>query len=327
MLYVTNPYQMSWKLLYTECVAIQIYLHEELSHREIGVKLGRSNSTISDEIRKYSVNGQYIASIAWIMRQTRRRLVNALHYKIQRWDPLDTFIVKNIRKYRSPEQIAWDWKNESWEVISKDTIYSHIKRNYPDFIKQFFRRRWKKYKYGTIKAWYIYARKSIHERPIEAKLKLEFGHWEWDTVWWAKRKWWFVTFTERKSGFELAGVLEEKYATIVTEVSYQLFKNLPEGLKKTITLDNGREFVEHYMWKWLFGVDTYFADIWNAGQRWLNENTNGLLRQFYPKKSDLANVSQSELDYHLDLLNNRPRKRLNYLSPIQYLEKYCADLN
>ena len=75
---------MSSKLLYSECVAIQIYLREKLSHREIGLKLNRSNSSISDEIRKYSMNGQYIASIAWVIRQTKRRLINALHCKIQR---------------------------------------------------------------------------------------------------------------------------------------------------------------------------------------------------------------------------------------------------
>jgi len=81
------------------------------------------------------------------------------------------------------------------------------------------------------------------------------------------------------------------------------------------------------MRKKLCGLDTYFADVWNPWQRWLNENTNGLIRQFYPKKSDLANVKQEELDYYLELLNNRPRKRLNYLSPKQYLKKHCADLN
>ena len=327
MLYVTNSHQMSWKLLYTECVAIQIYLREKLSHREIGTKLNRSNSSISDEIRKYSVNGRYIAWIARVMRQTKRRLMNTLHYKIQRWDPLDEFIIESTRKYRSPEQIAGRWKYETWEIISKDTIYSHIKRNHPNLIKKYFRRRWKKYRYWTIKAWYIYQRVSIHNRPIEAKLKSEFGHWEWDTVWWGGRKWWFVTFTERKSWFELAWVLEEKYATIVTETTYQLFKNLPETLKKTVTLDNGKEFVEHYMRKWLCWLETYFADVWNPWQRGLNENMNGLIRQFYPKKTKLSNVSQQELDYYINLLNNRPRKRLNYLSPIQYLQKYCADLN
>jgi IS30 family transposase len=268
------PVQMSFKLLYTECVKIQIYLEENLSHREIAVKLRRSNSSISDEIRKYSISWRYVASIAWVMRQTKRKLLNALHYKIQRWDPLDIFIVDGIRRYRSPEQIAWRWKHETWEKVSKDTIYSHIKRNHHELIKKYFRRAWKKYQYWAIKVWYLYNRISIHDRPIEAKLKNEIWHWEC----WAWNKWWFVTFTERKSWYELAGVLEEKYATIVTETTYQLFKNMPDELKKTVTLDNGREFVEHYIWKWLCGLDTYFADVWNPWQRGLNENTNGLLR-------------------------------------------------
>ena len=199
---------MSLKLLYSECIAIQIYLHEKLSHREIARKLCRSNSSISDEIRKYSMNGKYIASIARVMRQTKRKLINTLHYKIQRWDLLDMFIIDKTRLYRSSEQIAGRWRHETGEIISKDTIYSHIKRNYPELIKKFFRRRWKQYKYWTIKAWYIHERKSIRERPIEAKLKNELWHREWDTIRWAYRKWWFVTFTERKSWYELAWVLE-----------------------------------------------------------------------------------------------------------------------
>jgi len=317
---------MSQKLTYEECIKIQVYLEEGFKHRPIAKKLGRSNSSISDEIKKYSMNGRYIALIAWSTRQTKRKLLNILHYKIQRWDPLDKFIVESIGKYRSPEQVAGSWRRETWEVISKDTIYSHIKRNYPELIKKYFRRRWKKYKYWTIKAWYIYARKSIRERPIEAKLKSEFGHWEWDTVRWSRNTGWFVTFTERKSWFELVGLISQKYATMITEATRKLFQNIPKHLRKTVTLDNGKEFVEHYMWKYLCWLDTYFADVWNAWQRGLNENTNGLIRQFYPKKMNLSNVSQQELDYHVDLLNNRPRKRLNYLSPIQYLEKYCADL-
>jgi IS30 family transposase len=318
--------QMSCKLLYTDCVAIQIYLREKLSHREIARKLDRSNSSISDEIRKYSMNGKYIASIAWIMRQTKRKLVNALHYKIQRWDPLDLFIVEKIKQYRSPEQIAWRWRYETEEVISKDTIYSHVKRVYPEIIKKYFRRKWKKYKYGTIKADYIYQRVSIHERPIAAKLKLELWHREWDTVRWSRNTWWFVTFTERKSWFELARIIGQKYATIVTEATRQLFETIPQEFKKTVTLDNGKEFVEHYMWKWLCWLDTYFADVWNPWQRWVNENTNGLLRQFYPKKTSLSSVSQQELDYYVNLLNNRPRKRNNYLTPTEVFKTYCADL-
>lgn len=318
---------MSHKLTYEECIKIQVYLEEGLKHRPIAKKLKRSNSSISDEIRKYSVNWKYMASIAWTMRYTKRRLINVLHYKIQRWDPLDTFIIEKIKQYRSPEQVAWRRRRETWEIVSKDTIYSHIKRNHPELIKAYFRRKWKKYKYWTIKAWYILERKSIHERPLAAKYKTELGHWEWDTVRGSRNTWWFVTFTERKSWFELVRVIGQKYASIVTEATRQLFETIPQELKKTVTLDNGKEFVEHYMRKCLCGLDTYFADVWNAWQRGLNENTNWLLRQFYPKKMSLSNVSQKEVDYHVNLLNNRPRKRNNYLTPIEVIQTYCADLN
>jgi len=319
---------MSHQLTYEDCVAIQIYLQENISHRGIAHKLWRSNGSISDEIKKYSVNGIYLANIAWCMRKTRRVILNVLlHCRIKKWSELDLYIIEHIKQYWSPEQIVRVRQMEHKEKLSVETVYQHLKHNHKELIKKYFRRKWKPYKYGTIKAEYIYNRKSIHERPKSAKNKTRFGHWEWDTVRGAKRVWGLVTFTERKSWYELAGILKEKSAESVTHRVYELFKNLPKRLRRTITLDNGREFVEHYMWKWLIDVDTYFADVGNAGQRGLNENTNGLLRQFFPKGTDLANLSQEELDYYLDLLNNRPRKRLWFLSPIQYLAKSnCVDL-
>jgi IS30 family transposase len=268
-----------------------------------------------------------MASIARIKRKTKRMLVNALICKIQRWDALDTFILEKIKQYWSPEQISWIWNLENWDNISKDTIYRHIKKNHPELIKKYFRRKWKKYKYWTIKADYIKERKSIHERPIEAKLKTEFWHWEWDTVRWSRNKWWLVTFTERKSWYELVWKLLTKEAEEINLATFEVFCEIPEILKKTVTLDNWKEFVGHFTRKDLCGLDTYFADVWNAWQRWLNENTNGLLRQFFPKKSNMLYLTQENIDYYVGMLNNRPRKRLDYLSPIQYLKIHCADLN
>jgi Transposase and inactivated derivatives, IS30 family len=322
-----NLITMSQHLTYEECVSIQAYLEIWWKHRAIARKLWRSNSSISDEVKKYSVNGVYVAKIAWCMRKAKRALLNVLYPRIEKWSTLDNFIVEKVKKYWSPEQIAKVWKMEHKEKLSTETVYRHIKFNHKELIKKYFRRKWHPYKYGTIKANYIYNRKSIHERPISAKNKTRFGHWEGDTMWWAKRIWGLVTFTERKSWYELAKVLKEKTAENVTKAVYELFNDLPKKLKRTITLDNGREFVEHRMWKCLVDIDTYFADVGNAGQRGLNENTNGLLRQFFPKWFDLANLQQEKLDYYLDLLNNRPRKRLGFLSPRQYLAKHhCAVL-
>lgn len=312
-------------LTYSECVAIQVFLEEGYSHRKIARKLWKSNRTISQEIKKYSSNGLYRAHIAKIVRKTRRTIANIfLHRRIIPNTKLETYIIEKTQEYRSPDQIAWNWKRETWESLSKDTIYRYIYLQHPEFIKKYFRRKWKKYKYGTVLADYIRDRQSIHARP-----KIDsIWHREWDTMWWAKRKWWFVTFNEIKSGYLLAGPMEEKRAKNVTFKAHELFSKIPHELKKTLTLDNGREFVEHYMLKELCWLDTYFADIWNPWQRWANENTNWLLRQFYPKWYDLWKVTQKELDYYVNLLNNRPRKRLWYLSPIEFLLlNHCVLLN
>lgn len=319
---------MSWKLKYEECIKIQTFLEEWYSDRKIGRKLWRSNSTISDEIKRYWTEWNYNAKIARLKRQTKKKLNNALHCKIKPWDLLDTFIIEKIKQYWSPEQIAWRWKRETWKTISKDTIYKHIKENYPELIKKYFRRSWKKYKYGTIKADYIRDRKSIHERPIEATLKLQEWHREWDTVRWSRKTWWLLTFTEKISWYELAWKLDTKRAEEISMVAFELFCELPRNLKRTITLDNWREFIEHYIWKDLFWIEgIYFADIGMAWQRWLNENTNWLLRQFFPKKTSLAKTTQEEIDYYVEILNNRPRKRLQFLTPTEFIQKYyCAVL-
>lgn len=306
---------MSWKLVYTDCVSIQIFLQEGLSHRQIAGKLGKSNSSISDEIKKYSLEWVYRAQSAWLMRKTKRALINLFRSKIQKWSEIELYILEKIKLYRSPEQVAW----RRWD-IGKDTVYRYIKQ-YPELVKQYCRRRWKKYRYGTITAGYIYDRRSIHERPKIVYQKGRYGDWEWDTV-----GNWCVTYVERKSKYLLSALTDGKYAKSVTESTVKLFTSIPESLRKTVTLDNGREFVEHYMRKELCWVDTYFADRANPWQRWLNENTNWLLRQFFPKKTNFSKVTAKQLAKAVHLLNNRPRKLLNYRTPSEVLSPYCADL-
>lgn len=309
-------YHYMAQLQYEECVRIQVYLEEWRKHRWIGKKLGRSNSTISAEVGRYSAWGVYRAKIAWEMRKTRRRLINTLRCKIERWGELEEDVRSKIEQYWSPEQIAWEGKK-----VWKDTIYKRLKQ-YPELVKKYCRRRWKKYKYGTIMAGYIYNRVSIHERPDFIEWYARLWDWEWDTVGNG-----CVTYVDRKSKYLLSGLTNGKYAKHVTEKTVELFKSIPEELRKSITLDNGREFVEHYMWKWMCGIEsTYFADKWHPGQRWLNENTNGLLRQFFPKKTDFNKVSEEELAKAVELLNNRPRKSLGYKTPTQVLFPNCADL-
>lgn len=304
------------QLEYEECIKIQAYLEEWWTHRKIGKKLHRSNSTISAEISRYSAWWNYRAKIAWVIRQTRRKLINTLRCKIKKWSALESLVRERVMEYWSPEQIAWESN-----LVGKDTIYKRLKQ-YPELVKKYCRRRWKKYKYGTITAGYIYKRVSIHDRPKTIDMYERFGDWEWDTVWNG-----CVTYVDRKSKYLLCGLTCGKYAKSITEKTVELFSSLPKKLRKSVTLDNGREFVEHFMWKGMCGIEnTYFADKWQPWQRGLNENTNGLLRQFFPKKTDFKKVSPEALAKATELLNNRPRKALDYKTPTQVLFPDCADL-
>lgn len=285
----------------------------------------RSNRTISQEIKNYSVWWKYIADIAWIMRKTKRWIINSIqHCRIKRWWELDRYIIEKIERYRSPEQIAWVWRNKTWEKLSTKTVYTQIKRAHPELIEKYFRRKWKTYKYWTEPAWYIYDRLSIHERPESINRKEEIWHREADTMRWEKYKRWIVTLTERKSLCEMWYLVFSKDAKTITEALCKMLENMPKEIRKSITFDNWREFVNHFELKWKYWIETYFCDPWNPWQRWLNENFNWLLRQFAPKKTKWLKLTQRKVEKYIDLLNNRPRKTLNYLSPIEFLHNQCV---
>lgn len=307
------------QLTYTECVQIQVLLEEKYSHRKIAVRLWFSNGTISREVKKYSIEGIYNAKTARLQRKVRRCLVNTLlHERIKKWSELEKYILEKVKEYRSPDQIVWERKGKYWWKLSVSTIYKYIKTHHKWMIKKYFRRKWKEYKYNYEPVGYIYDRISIHERP-----KIEWmWHWEWDTIVWKWHKWVIVTFNEIKSWYLLAMQVPRKQAKYITQAARELFKKIPEELRKTLTLDNWREFCEHFMLRWLCWFDTYFADPWNPWQRWANENLNGLLRQFYPKWTSLLDIDPEKLQYYVNLLNNRPRKRLWYISPIQFLKNH-----
>lgn len=306
-------------LTYEECVHIQVLLDEAYTHRQIAVKLWRSNGCISREIREYTTWGVYLATLAWLRRKEKRALCNTLKTRITPWSSLEDFIHENIVKYWSPDQIAWDWKRRTWETCSKDTIYKYIYSHYPWWIKQYLRRKGKRYISHREKVSYIPHRKSIHDRPAEVEERKVLGHREWDTVRGKNRKWGMVTYVERASWYLLAGVVQEKKSRDILESSHALFMRVPLFLRKTVTFDNGREFVDHMWLAKSSGLETYFADPYCSWQRWTNENTNGLLRQFFPKKTDLRSVTQEQLETVVYLLNTRPRKRLSYLSPLEFL--------
>jgi IS30 family transposase len=157
----------------------------------------------------------------------------------------------------------------------------------------------------------------IELRPIEVEKRQRIWDWEWDTVIWSR--WWskqvILTNVDRKSWYLLARKIKDKSWNSVLEWTLELFKNIPKYKKLTITYDNWREFCEHHMIRYLTKLDVYFANPYSSWERWTNENTNWLLRQFTPKKTDFELISQNQLIYFVSLINFRPRKRLNYKTP------------
>ncbi len=121
---------------------------------------------------------------------------------------------------------------------------------------------------------------------------------------------------ERRSGYLLAGQLNRVTAGLTTSAIIRLMRPI-RGAVRTLTLDNGSEFANHQCMARTLNMKTYFCDPYRSGQRGTNENTNGLLRQYFPKGTDFANISQRELNWVVDELNNRPRKRLGYRTPAE----------
>ena len=142
-------------------------------------------------------------------------------------------------------------------------------------------------------------------------------HWEGDTVvgirWWSKQV--ILTNVERKTGYLLAEKLKRRTGECVLEATKEFFKKLPKYKRKSITYDNWREFSEHRMIEYSTKLRVFFAHPYSSWERGTNENTNWLLRQFVPKKTDFIHVTNKALKTYVHLINHRPRERLNFLTP------------
>lgn len=317
------------KLSGLEREKIAIWVAQSVSKREIGRRLGRSDSTIRDELKRNRWQAGYVAIHAQAETEKRIRRSRSRH-------PLKNksvykYVLKKLRRGWSPEQISGRLRvqhssNSFWH-IHHETIYRYIydPENKEKKLWEYLPRKQKKRrrKYGR-KAHRIRIpdRVSIHERPQEVGTRLVFGHWEGDSVEGRNHQGGMHTEVERKTRITKATLVPDLTAEQTARAAEEMFKNLPEGAKKSTTLDNGTEFAKHKQ----FGIPTYFCDSYSSWQRGTNENTNGLIRRYLPKKTDLKKVTQQELDDIIWELNNRPRKCLGYLTPQEAYDKELKQL-
>lgn len=301
----------------TEDQRYQIYesLIGKLSHREIAKNLGKHHSTISREVERNTGLRGYRPRQAHnlaIQRQEEKPKYVKLTGDIQ------NIIRVNIGKEWSPEQVQGRLRLEGLDMVCPATIYSFIQddKNHGGKLHTFLRHK-KPYKKRTgsdEKRGQIIGRISIDERPEVINEKLRLGDWEADTVIGKGHKGVLVTLAERKSLKTLVAHVGSKHAEPVTQAIIKLLDDEKDNVH-SITFDNGKEFSFHDKIKKALGCDNYFAHPYCSWERGLNENHNGLIRQYLPKGMALDKVTGEKIKFIEDRLNNRPRKTLGYKTP------------
>ena len=283
-------------------------LRKHYSYSAIARVLDLSPSTISREVRR-NTKDVYDARAAGRQTRARRKVAKANYRLIETHPDLEKAVAKQLKEKWSPEQIE-----HRTNLISDSSVYRYLERHTE--LKRYLRRAGRRRRrYGTRRtpSRYQANKRSIHTRPAITTI----GNWEGDTILGSERKLRIVTYVDKLSGYLVAAKLAGT-ADKVHMHAKQSFKNLP---CQSITYDNGTEFALHKLIERDTKATVYFADPGKPHQRGTNENTNGLLRQYFPKGSAFASIKNSDVSRAVTQLNNRPRKRLNYLTPREFLEK------
>lgn len=300
-------------------------LRADLKQNQIAKLLGKSPSAISQELKRNPAATKmgYDAGVAKANTKQRRITANQRFRKVENNKWLRNYIIKKTKKYWSPEQISGrlerKWPEDRNRRIGKDSIYKFLYAERTDLVK-YLRCQKGKYRrrYGTrirVKQREALKKKRIDQRPEVVEKRGRIGDWEGDTIVGRERTKQILTHVERKSGLLLADKLEHSTAEETKNKTIERFDKIPKNKKYTSTYDNGTTFSEYEMTEKKTGIEIYFAWPYHSWERGANENANGLLRQFFPKKMSFAMITQEAVDEACGLLNNRPRKRLGYLTP------------
>ena len=295
---------------------IYILLKAEHTKTEISSILGVHKSTIGRELARNLGKRGYRPQQAHSLALQRRQIKNQRTIGDECWGR-----VKKLLKLEwSPEQISI-WLRETCSIqISHEWIYQYILNNKSEggSLYKYLRCQKKRRKrYGVYNSrGQLINRVSIEERPEIVDQRSRIGDWEVDTIIGKNHKQAIVTLTERKTKLSLMKRVKQKTATNVANAIIELLKPISEYVL-TITSDNGKEFADHERISKSLKVDFYFAHPYASWERGLNENTNGLIRQYFPKGSDFRWLTQRQIDHVMERLNNRPRKTLGIKTPNQ----------
>lgn len=309
-----------------ERAVIMINDQRGIKPAETAKMLGRHRSTITRELG-YQPKGHYCAVKAGELHQQRKEQSIKPHKLTSNEKLSDTVNIMLQQRQWSPEQISetlkLDYPDDPTMQVSHETIYRHIyaipknelRKLFVSHLRQSKARRGRRRKTTNFSTIQVIESQTIHQRPEEIETREIAGHWEGDLIIGALNRSSIGTVVERKTGFVFLSKMESKSAKDVREGFVRQFKKVDEFLRLSMTYDRGSEMAEHALISTELSLDIYFADPHSPWQRGSNENTNGLLRQYFPKGTDLSVHSQEYLNEVAWLLNTRPRKRYQYQTP------------
>jgi IS30 family transposase len=309
-----------------------------LSQGQIATALVRPPSTVSRELTRLRyTRSSYRATFAHDV-AVRRRNHRQGTAKLLQHEPLRQYVIDHLRLRWSPQQIAdrlkLEYPTDMDMQVSHETIYTYVyclargslKKELVGYLRQKRVHRGPKSRtHAARKATRIADLTSIHERPKEVEDRIIPGHWEGDLIMGSRNATALGTLVERTTRTVILVPLKAKDAESVAEAFAKELETLPEQMKLTLTYDRGSEMSKHTLFTEKTTMKVYFADPHSPWQRGTNENTNGLIRQFFPKGMSFRNVTREEIKYVQDLLNGRPRQSLGYQTPYERFSELLAE--
>lgn len=316
----------------SERICIHRWRLEGVSMAEMAQRLSRSRTTIYRELKRNAegpncyvgvrADTMYRKRIRWRRRRLR-----------QGCQVLMNFVQRQLTQRWSPDQIANKVKEtfpkDSHMRISVMTIYRFVAANKRDggelysYLRHSRKKRRKRYG-SNDKRGHMQGRVFIEERPSIVDRQERCGDWEADTMRGCTRGEYLATFVERKTLYTIVRKMKDCSAAEMLRAARSAFKDIPKALRKTMTVDNGKEFACFPHLQEKLGFKVYFAHAYASWERGINENTNGLLRQYIPKKTAIESYSHQYLTAAVMQLNDRPRKKLGYKTPNEVFWAHCC---
>jgi IS30 family transposase len=321
------------KLTKSERILLAQWKNQDWSNKKIAKLLKRAVSTIGREITRNSFEGKFYEPLHAQEKaeDRKKRAWRGKHPLKNSW--LYGYVLEKLREGWSPEQIAGRLRldhpdDKSW-WICQETIYRFVYHpaNKDQAWWEYLRRKQKKRRKKTgrkAQRVRIPERVSIHLRSENIEQRREIGHWEGDTLVGLGRKTGLHTAYERLSSLIRIEKMNSLKARDSIKAQMRIYQPLPDKVRRSTTLDNGSEHISHTQLRRRLGMETYFADPYSAWQRGGNENANLWIRYYFPKRTDFSKISEEDLKDVEWELNNRPRKRLGFKTPMEVFTQYLG---